>query len=166
MTLPMPAPDGAMDARALRDALGRFATGVCVITTQGPAGPQGFTANSFSAVSLDPPLVLWSPGKSSRRHDLFVAASLFSIHVLASDQLELSRRFTSGPDGFAGLPPLRSPEGVPVLDGCLARFDCSRHALVDAGDHTIVLGRVLREAIAEGAPLVFSAGRYGTFSAG
>jgi flavin reductase (DIM6/NTAB) family NADH-FMN oxidoreductase RutF len=151
------------DQRAFRNALGRFATGVCVITTMGEAGPVGFTANSFAAVSLDPPLVLWSPAKTSSRHGLFSAAAHFSIHVLAQDQDGLAARFVRGGAGFDGLDHLTTPEGTPVIPGTLARFDCSRHAAHDAGDHTIVLGRVRHAFMTEGAPLVFNQGRYGGF---
>lgn len=158
-------PDTGTD-RAFRDALGRFATGVTVITIAGPDGPMGFTANSFSSVSLDPPLVLWSPAKSSSRFSLFAGARHYAIHVLARDQMDLCRRFVRGGAGFAGLAHGVNPEGVPVLDGTLARFDCERQAAHDAGDHLIVVGRVLRAATTEGAPLVFSQGRYGGFLPG
>ncbi len=149
--------------RAFRDALGRFATGVCVITVAAPEGPMGFTANSFSALSLDPPLVLWSPARASTRYPALVAAAHFSVHVLARDQYAIDRRFVRGGQGFAGMVPELSPWGVPLIPGCLARVDCAREALHEGGDHTIVVGRVLRAMLAEGEPLVFSSGRYGGF---
>lgn len=155
---------GAETARAFRDALGRFATGVVIITCATPDGPTGFTANSFAALSLDPPLVLWSPAKSSSRHALMTAAEHFAIHVLRADQGALAGRFVRGGQGFAGLDHDTSPLGTPVVPDVLARFDCARHAIFDGGDHSIVVGRVLRAAMADGAPLVFSAGRYGTFA--
>lgn len=155
---------GADTTRDFRDALGRFATGVVVITCVSTEGPTGFTANSFAALSLDPPLVLWSPAKSSSRHGLMTAAAHFSIHVLRADQGALAGRFVRGGQGFTGLAHDISPLGTPVLPDVLARFDCARHAVFDGGDHSIVVGRVLRAAMAEGAPLVFSAGRYGTFA--
>jgi flavin reductase (DIM6/NTAB) family NADH-FMN oxidoreductase RutF len=157
-------PDAA-NARAFRDALGRFATGVCVITTEGPDGPMGFTANSFASLSLDPPLVLWSPAKSSSRFAVFAAARFYTIHVLAADQDGLSRRFVRGGPGFDGLARETSDEGIPVLPGTLARFDCEQHATHDGGDHLIVVGRVIRAHLGMGEPLVFSAGRYGRFAA-
>jgi flavin reductase (DIM6/NTAB) family NADH-FMN oxidoreductase RutF len=153
----------AGNARAFRDALGAFATGVCVVTTEGPAGPMGFTANSFASLSLDPPLVLWSPARASMRFPVFAAAAEFAIHVLAEDQGDLMRRFVRGGAGFDGIEADRSPEGVPVLQGTLARFDCARHATHDGGDHLIIVGLVRRFAQGRGAPLVFSAGRYGRF---
>ncbi len=149
--------------RAFRDALGRFATGICVITTATDAGPMGFTANSFAAVSLDPALVLWSPAKSSSRFALFSTAPHFAIHVLGADQADLATRFLRGGAGFDGLPYATAPEGPPVIPGTLARFDCALHAAHDGGDHAIIIGRVLRAAYTDGAPLVFSQGGYGGF---
>jgi flavin reductase (DIM6/NTAB) family NADH-FMN oxidoreductase RutF len=157
-------PDAA-NARAFRDALGRFATGVCVITTEGPDGPMGFTANSFASLSLDPPLVLWSPAKSSSRYAIYAAARLYTIHVLGADQDDLSHRFVRGGAGFDGLVHEVTAEGVPVIPGALARFDCEQHSSHDGGDHLIVVGRVIRAHLGTGEPLVFSAGRYGRFVA-
>ncbi|EEW25456.1 flavin reductase family protein [Rhodobacter ferrooxidans] len=159
----------AQKARALRDALGRFATGVTVITITGPdaagqVGPMGFTANSFSALSLAPPLVLWAVAKASRRAAAFAAAPHFAVHVLAKAQGDLSARFAGGGAGFAGLPALRNPEGVPLLQGCLARFDCAHHACHDGGDHLIIVGQVLRFEQDSGAPLIFNQGVYGSFT--
>lgn len=147
----------------LRKAFGRFATGVTVVTTQAPGGPMGFTANSFSSVSLDPPLVMWSPARSAVRYPVFSEATRFSIHVLGHDQQDLCRRFTSGGQGFYGMALAYNPEGVPILPGALARFDCALHATHDGGDHLIILGRVLRFVAEDGAPLIFTQGRYGTF---
>jgi flavin reductase (DIM6/NTAB) family NADH-FMN oxidoreductase RutF len=156
-------PPGAENERMFRDALGRFATGVTAITIMGPDGPLGFTANSFSSLSLDPPLVLWSLAKSSRRYGHFAAAEVFSIHVLGQDQADWPRRFSRGGEGFAGLDWVLSDEGVPILPGVLARFDCRRHAIHEGGDHQIIIGQVLRLALEEGAPLVFAKGRFGRF---
>jgi flavin reductase (DIM6/NTAB) family NADH-FMN oxidoreductase RutF len=151
------------DARAFRTALGRFATGVTVITTQGPDGPLGFTANSFAALSLDPPLVLWSPAKSSSRFPVFSKAQAFAIHVLAADQASIGARFVRGGAGFDGLDHDLTDQGVPVLAEALARFDCHLHATHEGGDHLIVVGRVDQAMYREGAPLVFSQGGYGGF---
>ena len=151
------------DPRAFRDALGRFATGVTVVTTQTPSGPMGFTANSFASVSLDPALVLWSPARASQRFAIFAQAPFYTIHVLGLGQDDISRRFLRGGDGFAGLTCDTTPEGMPILPDVLARFDCAQHATHDGGDHLIIVGRVLRATCAEGAPLVFSQGRYGGF---
>ncbi len=156
---------GPSRERALRTALGAFATGVTVVTCRDTsAGPLGFTANSFASVSLDPPLVLWSPSVASPRHDAFVAAQDFSIHVLAADQLHLSQRFAERADDFNGLDWHDSPNGVPLLDGCLTRLDCRHFATHGAGDHTIVLGLVEQVTHTPGAPLLFALGAYGRFS--
>ena len=109
------------DAAAFRAALGRFATGISVITTATPDGPLGFTANSFASLSLDPPLVLWSPARASSRFAAFAAAQTYSIHVLAGDQLPLSRRFARGGAGFHGLPEDLTPEDWQSLMTHLAR---------------------------------------------
>jgi flavin reductase (DIM6/NTAB) family NADH-FMN oxidoreductase RutF len=154
----------ADNARAFRDALGRFATGVTVVTTAGPEGPMGFTANSFAAVSLDPPLVLWSPAKSSQRYPIYAGARHYCIHVLDQTQRDWMMRFVRGGAGFDGLPCETNPEGVPVIPGALARFDCEQHATHEGGDHLIIVGRVLRAAHSDGAPLVFAKGRYGSFT--
>ena len=159
-----PTPDTARDtARALRDALGRYATGVTIVTAQRPQGPVGITANSFTSVSLDPPLVLWCPARRSSRFAAFAEAPTYAIHVLAADQLELCRRFARSGADFADLPSGTTPEGAPILQGVLARFDCRAHAIHDGGDHAILVGQVLRATTREGDPLLFWGGRYGDF---
>ncbi|WP_234822503.1 flavin reductase family protein [Palleronia aestuarii] len=152
------------DGRALRTALGRFATGVAVITVATPGGPLGITANSFASVSLDPPLVLWSPAKASRRFRPFVEADHFAIHVMGAEQGDLAGRFVREGNPFGDLTWKSDPEGTPLIDGCLARFRCRRAAVHDAGDHVIVIGDVLAASHRDGAPLVFAAGRYGGFA--
>jgi len=156
-----PGPDSA---RALRDALGRFATGVTVVTALGPEGPVGITANSFASVSLDPPLVLWSPARASSRFPVFAEAEHFAIHVLGADQRDLAAHFTRHGRDFGGLEVTEGPGGVPLIGQCLARFACRRFAAQDAGDHAIILGEVLEAAFREGEPLVFSQGFYGSFA--
>ncbi|MFZ5710795.1 MAG: flavin reductase family protein [Pseudomonadota bacterium] len=158
-------PDPASPA-ALRSALGRFATGVTVVTTAAPDGPAGFIANSFASLSLDPPLVLWAPGKASLRFALFAAARNYAIHVLALEQEALVRRFTRGGAGFDGLDHDVTEAGVPVLKDALARYDCERYATHEGGDHLIVVGRLLRVRLRDGDPLVFSQGTYGRFASG
>lgn len=155
-----PGPDTAIE---FRDALGRFATGVCVITTESAIGPLGITANSFASVSLDPPLVLWSPAKFSRRHDAFAHAQDFAIHVIGKEEADIALRFSRDGTAFEGTDWERNDDGVPVLNGCLARFECSRVALHDAGDHSIVVGKVKTAHWRNGDPLIFSQGQYGDF---
>ncbi len=154
---------GPETARAFRDALGKFTTGVTIVTCATPAGPMGITANSFASLSLDPPLVLWSPAKSSRRFAPFVAASHYAIHVLSDAQGMVGAGFARDAAAFGDLDWTTNAEGVPVIIGCLARFECARAAVHDGGDHAIVVGRVLRAAMGEGAPLVFGGGRFGRF---
>ncbi len=153
------------DPRLLRDALGRFATGVTVITCQTAEGPVGITANSFASVSLNPALVLWSIARSSSRFAAFAAAQGFAIHVLGEDERDLAARFTKAGAGFDGLPVTRGHSGAPLVAGTLARFDCTLHAALDGGDHLILLGRVLAASYRDGAPLVFAKGHYGSFAA-
>ncbi|MDR7030706.1 flavin reductase family protein [Rhizobium rosettiformans] len=150
--------------RAYRNALGSFTTGVTVVTAMTTDGPIGMTVNSFASVSLDPPLVLWSPAKSSSRYGAFTGARHFAIHVLSADQDHLSAAFTRGGSGFDGIDVRFNDEGVPVLPGTLARFECAEQAQHDAGDHTIIIGKVLRVAHRQGEPLCFSGGRFGRFA--
>lgn len=159
------APDSS-NARMFRQALGRFVTGVTVITTATPEGPVGITVNSFTSVSLDPPLVLWCPARASQRFGAFAGAVHFGIHVLAADQQALSLRFARGAGRFEDIAAGQTPEGVPVLPDPLARFDCALHATHDGGDHAIIVGRVLRVTQRDGPPLVFAGGDYGQLSAG
>lgn len=151
------------DLRAYRAALGTFATGVTIITIATDNGPVGITANSFASVSLDPALILWSPAKSSSRFSLFHAASHFAVHVLSDDQSSLAMAFTRSKDTFADLDWSLSAAGTPLIPGCLARFDCTTHAVHDAGDHAIILGQVHEVSHATGSPLVFHAGGFGGF---
>lgn len=152
------------NARHYRDALGHFATGVTVVTIMGPEGPMGFTASSFSSLSLDPPLVLWSPAKSARRFAHFAGAPHYAIHVLRRDQADWPARFARGGAGFEGIAWQRNAHGVPVLPQALVRFDCARRDAHDGGDHVIIVGQVLRLVLEEGEPLVAVRGRFGGFA--
>lgn len=155
---------GEDTSRLFRDALGTFTTGVTVVTCQSDAGPMGITANSFASLSLDPPLVLWSPAKSSTRYQPFCDADRFAIHVLGEEQKDLSTAFAKRGGDFGAMDWVTSTYGVPILDGCLARFECSRHAIHDGGDHSLIIGRVEACSFREGNPLIFSKGAFGTFS--
>lgn len=148
--------------RRFREALGRFATGVTVVTAEGSLGPLGMTVNSFTSVSLEPPLVLWCAATGSARHAAFVAADHWAVHVLGADQVDLCLRFTRGGAGFEGLPELRNEDGVPILPAAAARFDCRALACHPGGDHSILVGEVRQVTIAGPAdlPLVFAAGRF------
>ena len=148
--------------QALRAALGRFATGVTIVTCiDSQAQRVGLTANSFSALSLDPPLVLWSLRRASPSLAAFRDASHFAVNVLAADQHHLSRQFsTPAPDKFAGVPATEGPGGVPLLDGVIARFTCRHLRNHDGGDHVIFIGEVERFEEFEAEPLVFHSGFY------
>ena len=150
------------DPRELRRALGRFATGVTIVTTCSEDGQlDGLTANSFSSVSLDPPLVLWSLSRTARSLPSFLAARWFAVNVLGSHQHGLSARFArTAADKFAGLAYTAGLGGCPVLDDGLAHFECSVFNRVDAGDHVIFLGRVERMTHRDGEPLLYSGGQY------
>jgi flavin reductase (DIM6/NTAB) family NADH-FMN oxidoreductase RutF len=154
----------AENARAFRDALGRYATGITLVTIASSEGPMGFLANSFASVSLDPPLVLWSPAKSSSRYHHYATAQNYAIHVLPDTAQDWLARFNRGGPGFDGLEHRFNEQGVPVIPSALARFDCIQHTTHEGGDHLIVVGRVLRAAYRSGAPLLFSQGKYGGFS--
>ena len=150
------------NTRLLRDAFGRFATGVTIVTAPSEAGPVAITANSFSSVSPDPPLVLWSPDKNSRRFPFFEQAQHYAIHILAADQDELCWRVAKDIGGLKGESLKMNNEGVPILDGCLARFECRQTAIYEGGDHAIVLGEVLRaEMRDDGDALTFFKGQMG-----
>lgn len=152
------------DPKEFRRALGTFPTGVAIITTRGPDGqPVGLTCNSFSSVSLDPPLVLWSLRSNSKSLATFRAASSFAINVLAEDQGKLSARFASSTiaDKFDGVAHGEGFRGVPLIDDCLARFECSTYSEHEAGDHVVFIGRVERfDHGRQEDPLVFYKGAY------
>lgn len=154
----------AETSRAFRDALGRFATGVTVVTCATPEGPMAIVANSFASVSLDPPLVLWSPARAGRRFPAFAAAQHFAIHVLSADQRALCDHCARNGQDFDGSGWAPSAEGTPLLPDCLARFECAMHAQHEGGDHLIIVGRVLRVSQRDGAPLLFASGQYGQFA--
>jgi flavin reductase (DIM6/NTAB) family NADH-FMN oxidoreductase RutF len=155
---------GPETARAFRDALGRFATGVTVVTCQSEIGPLGITANSFASVSIDPPLILWSPARASRRFPAFAAAEHFAIHVLGEEQEALCRRFSREGTDFDGLDWHEGAARTPLIAGCLARYECETVARHEGGDHLIVVAKVTRADWRPGAPLVFSGGGYGRFT--
>lgn len=151
---------------AMRAALGSFATGVVVVTTWTDRGPLAITANSFTSVSLDPPLVLWCPAVQSKRHDPFVQAAHFSIHVMAETDLDTALHFARSGEVFDQHGWSRTAEGIPALDQALVRLDCGHHAAHPGGDHSILVGEVLRvtQRADLGAGLVFHQGQYGRFS--
>jgi flavin reductase (DIM6/NTAB) family NADH-FMN oxidoreductase RutF len=146
----------------LRNALGRFATGVTIVTCVDARGTQvGLTVNSFGALSLDPPLVLWSLRSVSPSLAAFASAKHFAVNVLGEGQLELSRRFASPvADKFSHGIWQEGLNGVPVLKSAAAVFECERHAQQDVGDHALFIGHVLRFADGGLPPLVFHGSKY------
>lgn len=153
------------DGRDLRRAFGNFATGVTIVTTLDAAGnPCGFTANSFTSVSIEPPLLLVSIAKTAYGCEVFTSSQGFAVNILARDQRELSNRFAaSGADKFANLDWQGKASGSPIVDGVVAWFDCAHHEQVDAGDHVILIGRVLDYAYNTHTPLGFCRGAYVSF---
>ena len=154
--------DGQHDGRQLRQALARFATGVTVITTRTDQGIRlGLTANSFSALSLDPALVLWSLSRKSPNLSLFAPGCAHVIHVLADTQKDMAYQFASpGADKYAGVDyQLTEAFPAPVIEGCTARFYCEVHQVLDGGDHHIILARVLRYDTRDVPPLLFAKGQ-------
>ena len=150
----------------LRRALGRFVTGVTIVTCRDEHGaPVGLTANSFNALSLDPPLVLWSLRESSSTIGAFTGASHFAINVLAADQVELSRRFARPSSAkFDEGEWTDGQGGAPLLAGCVAVFECRRRSHHPAGDHVLFIGEVERIGGSASSPLVYHAGHYRTLS--
>jgi flavin reductase (DIM6/NTAB) family NADH-FMN oxidoreductase RutF len=153
--------------RELRDSFGLFATGVTVVTAVRPDGePVGITANSFTSVSLEPPLLLWCLAHNSSGVAAFAAGAEFAVHILAHHQIELALHFARrSHDKFDVDPHWRSKPHPPHLAEALCRFDCRVHALHDGGDHLVIVGQVQHIARTHGTPLAFHAGRFGSFSA-
>lgn len=157
------APSTEITPQALRSALGRFATGVTIITCRDSAGVSvGLTANSFNALSLSPPMVLWSLRRVSPSLAAFIAAKHFAVNVLAENQVDLSRRFASpSADRFAHGHWSVGEGGVPVLAGCAAVFECEALPQPqEIGDHVLFIGHVRRVTEAPVPPLLFQAGHY------
>jgi flavin reductase (DIM6/NTAB) family NADH-FMN oxidoreductase RutF len=154
---------GAHDARALRSAFGCFTTGVTVVTTLGEDGRRvGLTANSFTSVSLDPPLALVCVDLNSKSLPALDAAGQFTVNVLHADQQVMARQFTlKEGDRFAGVETEAWSTGVPILPGCMANFECVTHQVFDAGDHRVYVGRVVKLRYDPGhEPLVYLQGRF------
>lgn len=157
-----------IDSKVFRQALGQFCSGVVIATGCLDGEPAGFAAQSFSSLSLDPPLVALFPGKQSSSWPKLRDSGSFCINILGDDQRSLCEQFArSGIDKFAGLDWRTGATGSPILPGVLAYVDCELEAEHDGGDHTIVVGRVRELAIerGDGAPLLFFRGAYGSFAA-
>lgn len=153
--------DRQISAERFRRVLGHVPTGVAIVTASTPVGPAGMAVNSFSSVSLDPPLVSFCAARTSTTWPR-IQAGAFTVNVLGEDHAELSRRFAEkGADRFAGLGHRSGATGAPVLDGVAAHLDCELYVVHEAGDHLIVVGQVVHLAADEGVrPLVFHGGDY------
>ncbi|GAB5467014.1 MAG: flavin reductase [Rhodospirillales bacterium] len=154
--------DASIDPLDLRRALGAFVTGVTVVTTRAAdSSPRGFTANSFTSVSLDPPLILVCIAKTASNCGTFCEAPGFAVNVLSENQREVSATFASQrADRFAGIAWSPSASGSPLIEGAVSWFDCSRHDLIDAGDHVILLGLVTAFGDSAELPLAYLRGDY------
>jgi 3-hydroxy-9,10-secoandrosta-1,3,5(10)-triene-9,17-dione monooxygenase reductase component len=156
-------PRHIVEPEQMREVLGHFASGVTVVTALTEAGPIGFTCQSFSSLSLDPPLVVFAPGRSSTTWPRLRDLGRFCVNVLAEGQDDVSQNFArSGVDKFEGVRWTTSTGGSPVLDGVVAWIDAALWAEYDGGDHTLVAAQVLDlGADAERRPLLFHRGAYG-----
>ncbi|MER8427895.1 flavin reductase [Mesorhizobium sp. M1403] len=159
--LPVERGNPVEDPRLFRRCLGQYATGIAIITTQVDGRRAGVTVNSFASVSLDPPLVLWSISHSSRSFPTFKLSDRFAVNVLSSQQIELSRHFSSNvEDKFADANWFEGKFGLPLLEGCIAHYECRHHSQFEGGDHKILVGLAEHVSRYEGEPLLFTQGQY------
>jgi 3-hydroxy-9,10-secoandrosta-1,3,5(10)-triene-9,17-dione monooxygenase reductase component len=155
----------AIDQARFREALGHFASGVTVVTAMEDGEPVGFTCQSFTSLSLDPPLVALAPAKSSTSWPRIAQAGAFAVNILSDRQEALCRDFAvSGGDKFDGVAWHLGAAGTPILDGSLAWVECELGIIHDAGDHELVTGRVLGLGVGDGSPLLFYRGGFGRFA--
>jgi flavin reductase (DIM6/NTAB) family NADH-FMN oxidoreductase RutF len=159
-------PPASIDEAKFKEVLGHFASGVTVVTAVADE-PVGFTCQAFAALSLEPPMVLLAPGKSSTSWPRIARAGAFCVNILASNQEALARSFAvSGGDKFTGVAWERGlATAAPMLEGAIAWVECALEQIFDAGDHELVTGRVLTLGVGVGQPLLFYRGGFGTFSA-
>jgi len=152
----------SVDPDELRRCLGSFVTGVTVMTALDEDGNLvGMTANSFTSLSLDPPLIVWSLRLSSRSFNTYQSAARFTVNILAEDQVDISNRFaSSGVDRFEGVAYTPGLGGVPLINGCVSYLECSLEASYPGGDHVLFIGRVERIHTHEGRPLAYGSGGY------
>lgn len=152
------------DSRAFRQALGHFPTGVAIVTTRTPEGrPVGLTINSFSSLSLEPPLIMWSLVNHSPSLSVFENCNYFAINVISQSQTETALGFANSKveDKFALVSHVDGEEGVPLIDDCVATFVCENYRQHEGGDHTLFIGRVVRHStITEHEPAVFHRGKF------
>jgi len=161
-----PTPNTAIEPLTMRRTMGRFATGVAVITTLTPDGqPHGMTVNSLTSVSLDPPMLLVCFTAGARTATAAIDTARFAVSILATRQEPIARRFaTRGDDHFAGLPLTYGDHQIPVVPDALAHLECTVEQHLTAGDHVVVLGAVHRTCDRDGQPLAFLSGRFGDYT--
>lgn len=154
--------DVAFDMKTLRSAMGSFLTGVTIVTTQAKNGERrGFTANSFTSVSLDPPLVLVCLANKAESYEVFNAAETFAINILHEGQRDTALKFASkNPDKFKDVATTTGRSGAPVIDGAICSFECATHQRIAAGDHLVLIGRIVGLAGNDGRPLGFFRGGF------
>lgn len=157
-----------VEAAEFRQLLGRFATGVTILTTRDPSGhPIGMTASSVASVSLVPPLLLVCVDRRHDMHAAMLAAPRFVLNVLAADQEAISRRFAAErPDRFDGIGYMESRHGLPLLDGVLATIECEKQAATPGGDHTVFIGLVTGGSVTDRRPLLYYRGGYASLHHG
>jgi flavin reductase (DIM6/NTAB) family NADH-FMN oxidoreductase RutF len=151
-----------VDAAHFRQLLGRFATGVSIVTTRRPDGrPVGMTASSIASVSLLPPLLLVSVDRKNDMHEALTHGTHFALNILAADQEAIARRFAAtDPNRFEGVGYREGHEGIPLLDGALAHIECVKQHAVPGGDHTVFIGLVIDGAVTNARPLLYYRGGY------
>lgn len=152
----------AIDSKVQRKIMGRFATGVTVVTTAGPAGRGGLTANAVASLSLDPPLVLVAVDKRAGSHAEIKDNGCYAINILALEHEEVSKRFaTPGPKDFSGYTWKADVTGAPILEGALGYLDCKLYQVLPGGDHDIFVGAIVGGNFREdGQPLLYHSGKY------
>ena len=153
----------AFDQAHFRDALAKFTTGVTIVTTVAPDGsPRGFTANSFTSVSLDPPLVLACIDRGAHSYAAFTQGNGFVVNILSQDQRDLSQRFASkSAEKFSGVAWSKGATALPIIDGGLAWLECEHWRQVTAGDHVVLIGKVVNLGVNSGQPLAYFGSSYG-----
>jgi 3-hydroxy-9,10-secoandrosta-1,3,5(10)-triene-9,17-dione monooxygenase reductase component len=153
-----------VDTARFKEVLGRFATGITVVTAMEDGLPVGFTCQAFASLSLEPPMVVLAPAKTSTSWPRMARAGAFCANILADDQADLAVKFSAPGDRFEGVRWSPGRSGTPILDGVLAWVECALGAVHDAGDHELVTGTVLHLGIGEGGPLIYYCSGYGGFT--
>ena len=157
-------PEAISDA-AFREALAHFASGVTIVTARADGLPAGFTASAFTSVSRTPPLILVCVNHGASAYEAVVGSAAFGVSVLAERQAWIAEQFAkSGVDRFRDVPWSAGGGGVPLIDGAIVHLECKQHATHEAGDHTLLVGEVLRASVSAGRPLLHFARRFGGFA--